>query len=102
MNGQLNVNVFAGEWTSEWSVDGMNVIVLHRFCSTQVENWTVLSYCDAYILWQEYVKDKREREREDRNKESVWKIAFNFSLTGVNGSKEHEQQATNSELPNIT
>ena len=40
MNGQLNVNVCAGgSWMSEWSVDGMNVIVLHRLhAATQVEN----------------------------------------------------------------
>ena len=38
MNGQLNVNVFAGEWMSEWSVDGMNVIVLHGLRATEVEN----------------------------------------------------------------
>ena len=29
----------AGEWMSEWSVDGMNVIVLHELLgATQVEN----------------------------------------------------------------
>ena len=28
----------AGEWISEWSADGMNVIVLHELRATQVEN----------------------------------------------------------------
>ena len=33
------MNVFAGEWMSEWSADGMNVIVLHEIRATpQVEN----------------------------------------------------------------
>ena len=26
------------EWMSEWSADGMNVIVLHELRATQVEN----------------------------------------------------------------
>ena len=28
----------AGEWMSEWSAEGMNVIVLHELRATQVEN----------------------------------------------------------------
>ena len=28
----------ADEWMSEWSADGMNVIVLHELRATQVEN----------------------------------------------------------------
>ena len=34
MSEWLNVNVFAGEWMSEWSADGMNVIVLHELRAT--------------------------------------------------------------------
>ena len=53
------MNVFAGKWLSEWSVNGMNVIVLHRLK-------TVLSYYEAYILGQECVKDERERDKRER------------------------------------
>ena len=28
----------ADEWLSEWSADGMNVIVLHELRATEVEN----------------------------------------------------------------
>ena len=34
MSEWLNVSVFAGEWMSEWSADGMNVIVLHELQAT--------------------------------------------------------------------
>ena len=35
---QLVPECVAGEWMSEWSADGMNVIVLHELRATQVEN----------------------------------------------------------------
>ena len=95
---------------SKWSVE------YERVCR-QVAEWMVSEWneCDrvaqvencSQLLWGIYTRtgvcERRERERqerEDRNKESVWKTAFNFSLSGVNGSKGHEQQATNSTLPN--
>ena len=62
-NGQLNVHVFAGEWMSEWSADGMNVIVLHKLCATQVENWTVLSCYEAYISYDKSVCERDQREK---------------------------------------
>ena len=40
MNGQLNVNVFAFDWMSEWSVDQMTVIVLHSYTAMQNSNFT--------------------------------------------------------------
>ena len=30
----MNVNVFAGEWMSKWSADGMDMIVLQELCAT--------------------------------------------------------------------
>ena len=51
---------------SEWSEDGMNVIVLHELRATQVENWTVLSCYEAYIYPTigvcEREGDQRERD----------------------------------------
>ena len=92
-NGQLNVNVFAGEWMSEWSVTGMNVIVLHVLCATQVENWTVL------LLWgihthththTHYGISVWERDkRGDRNKECPFRRLLS-TLTGVKRSKGHK------------
>ena len=66
-----------GGWMSEWSADGMNVIVLHELRATQVENWTVLSCYEAYIYYDRSVWERRERqERQDRNRVSVWKTAW--------------------------
>ena len=51
---------------SEWSADGMNVIVLHELRATQVENWTVPSCYEAYTtigvcVWETRETDKREK-----------------------------------------
>ena len=74
----------AGEWMSEWSADGMNVIVLHEFHATQVENGTVLSCCEAYIIYYDRsVWERLEREtqeREDRNKECPFGRLLSTSL----------------------
>ena len=32
------MNEWSGEWMSEWSADGMNVIVLHELRATQVQD----------------------------------------------------------------
>ena len=64
----MNVNVFAGEWMSEWSADGMNVIVLHELRATQVENLTVLSCYEAYIYTIIGVCERDQRERETRER----------------------------------
>ena len=55
------VNVCAGgSWISEWSVDGMNVIVLHGLrAATHIENWTVPVYYDRSV-W-DWEGDKREK-----------------------------------------
>ena len=49
---------------NEWSVDGMNVIVLQELRATQVENWTVLSCYEAYIYiyYDRSVQERPERE----------------------------------------
>ena len=55
----VNVCV-GGSWMSEWSVDGMNVIVLHGLrAATHVENWTVPVYYDRSV-W-DWEGDKREK-----------------------------------------
>ena len=51
-----------------WSADRMNVIVLHEFRATQVENWTVLSCYEAYIYYDSSVW---ERERDKREKTGI-------------------------------
>ena len=64
----------AGEWMSEWSADGMNVIMLHELRATQVENGTVLSCYEAYIYPTIGVceRDQRERDqREEREKTGI-------------------------------
>ena len=63
-NGQLNVNVFACEWMSEWSVDWMTVAVLHRLCATHVEN----SYSQLTMRYIYYYKSMYERENTEKQK----------------------------------
>ena len=53
----MNVNVFAGEWMSEWSVDGMNVIVL------KTELFSV-AMKHIYIYYDRSVCERPERARE--------------------------------------
>ena len=63
------------EW---WSVDGMNVIVLHEVHATQAENWTVLSCYETYIYYDRSVcvRDQRDRERKKTWIKSVWKTGI--------------------------
>ena len=56
---------------SEWSVDGMNVIVLHGL-RAKVENGTVLSCYEAFIYTHTIgvcERDQRERRERERRQE---------------------------------
>ena len=64
---EWSIECGADEWMSEWSADGMNVIVLHELRATQVENWTVLSCYEAYI-YVSYDRSVCERERSERER----------------------------------
>ena len=57
------MNVFACNWVSEWSVDGMTLIVLHRFHATELFSGDHAVY--IYITIRECVC-VRERERRRR------------------------------------
>ena len=50
------------------------------------------------------MRERPQKERDKREKTGiksvVWKTAFNFSLTGLNGLKGHKQQATNNARTN--
>ena len=58
----MNVNVFAGEWMSEWSVDGMNVIVL------KTELFSV-AMKHIYIYYDRSVCERPERDKRERRQE---------------------------------
>ena len=62
----------AGEWMSGWSVDGMNVIVLHGLRAAWVGGWAVLGCYEAYIYilrWECVRRPERsQRERETRER----------------------------------
>ena len=53
------MNVFACDWVSKWSVDGMTLIVLHRFHATEL-----FSGEHAYIYIHIYTTTTAVRERE--------------------------------------
>ena len=87
------MNVIVGDWMSEWSADGMNVIVLHRLRATQVENGTVFSYYEAYIYTTIRVCVERceTKERQEKNKECPLRRLLS-AVHGMNGRKGHKQQ----------
>ena len=89
------MNVIAGDWMSEWSVNGMNVIVLHGLRATQVENGTVLSYYEEYTTIRVCVERRETKERQEKNKECLLRRLLS-ALTGVNGRKGHKQQTPKS------
>ena len=52
------VNMFAGEWMCEWSVDGMNVIVLHGFVQHRLKTELFSDY-----EYEPYIYDRSEKDQ---------------------------------------
>ena len=81
----------ADEWMSEWSADGMNVIVLHELRATHGLKTELFSVAMKHIYTKIGVcerdqreRDQRERERqerEDRNKEYPFGRLFDLIET---------------------
>ena len=64
------MNVFACDWVSEWSVDGMTLIVLHRFHATELFSgdhavYIYIYYCKR-ICVRVYVREREEEEERER------------------------------------
>ena len=59
------MNVFAGEWMSEWSADGMNVIVLQHRLKTELFS---VAMKHIYTTIEVCVCKRPERERETRER----------------------------------